>query len=137
MSSGHWRSDEAKVPPMEPPRLVWLMAQPCTPGVGARAAQRIFVAIWVVLLVFEAGYLWHLGNGLNRLSDHDGEADTLRAAEAYAADGVAAHHGLARVLHGDRFPQEGSARDHMDDDGEVLARFRLGFPLSLGGRDRW
>jgi hypothetical protein len=93
--------------------------------------------IWVLLVGFEAGYLWHLGGSLNYLGNPHAEADTLRAAEAYEADGLGAHHGLPRMLYGERFPRDGTVKDHLDGQGRVVEQFRQGFPPEMADRNQW
>jgi hypothetical protein len=104
---------------------------------GARLARGAFVVIWVVLIVFQVGFLWHLGDNLNYLGDSHAEADAMRAAEAYIADGISSHHGLARILYGTRFPEEGSVKDHVERNGQVAEKFSHDFPAELKDRNQW
>ena len=105
--------------------------------ISRRAATGLFTAIWALLLVFQAGFLYFLGDNLDMFADHHVEADTLRASEAYVADGLFSHHGLARILYGSRFPHEGTIKDHLDPEGKVAARFRQGFPPGFEDRNQW
>jgi hypothetical protein len=95
------------------------------------------MTLWVLLLAFQAGYLWYLDDRLSYASDPHAEADTLRAAEGYVADGLAAHHGLARILYGTRFPGEGTVKDHVDAQGQVPAKYHRGFPDEMADRNQW
>lgn len=51
-----------------------------------------------------------LGPELDRTADAYSEANSIRAAEAFLAEGFTAHHGLQRIVYGKRFPDVGSAQ---------------------------
>jgi hypothetical protein len=106
-------------------------------GFGASGGRKIYTAVWLALLVFQGAYLCFLGEKLNYLGNSHAEADTLRAAEAYVAKGLGAHHGLPRMLYGNRFPQDGTVKDHLDSQGQVVEKFRHGFPLEMADRNQW
>ena len=89
-----------------------------------------------VALIQVLSLIW-IGNGLGKLSDSHSEADAVRSAEAYLQDGLTSHHGLPRILHGQRFPDVGTVKDHVDKDGMVPPEFRRGFPPELAARDAW
>jgi hypothetical protein len=93
------------------------------PGFGPVAARNVFVALWTVLVGFQGLYLCHLSDNLGYLSDPHAEADTMRAAEAYLADGLSAHQGLARILYGRRFPHDGTVKDHVDASFKSCASY--------------
>ena len=100
-------------------------------------ARRFFVLLWIFLLAFEGGYLWHLGNGLNYRADPHAEADTLRAADGYVAEGLDANHLLPRLLYGHRFANVGTVKDHVDSQGLVVSDFRQDFPAKMADPDKW
>jgi hypothetical protein len=95
------------------------------------------VGVWVSLVAFQVMFLWHLGDGLNYLGDPHAEADAMRAAEAYTAGGLLSHKGLARILYGRRFPNDGTVKDHVDAQGKVVAKFRQGFPPEMEDPNQW
>lgn len=93
--------------------------------------------MWVALLAFEVWFIWRLDDQINFLGDPHAEADAMRAAEGYIADGLTSHHGLARILHGQQFPNEGTVKDHVDENGQVPEKFSRDFPSQLKQRDQW
>jgi hypothetical protein len=100
-------------------------------------ARKLFVCLWLFLFFFEGAYLWRLGNGLNYWADPHAEADTLRAAEGYVAEGLDANHLLPRLLYGHRFPNDGTVKDHLDSQGLVPSRFREDFPAEMTDPNKW
>jgi hypothetical protein len=137
----HLRNDTGFMAILSPLNQAGAAPSQATPppslGITPRIAKQIFLAIWILLLLFQAGFLAYLGDSLDRFADHHVEADTLRASEAYVADGLFSHHGLARILYGSRFPHEGTIKDHLNSDGKVDAKFRKGFPPAMDDPNQW
>ena len=106
-------------------------------GFGPKTARRIFIVLWILLLGFELWYVPHLDGRLNYLGNPHAEADTVRSAEAYMNQGLWAHHGLPRMLYGNRFPKDGTVKDHLTAEGGVVAEFRQGFPPEMADRNQW
>lgn len=100
-------------------------------------ARSVIRWILLFLIIFEAGYLWQLGNGAGSYTDPASEADTIRSVAAYLKDGLASHYGLPRILYGGNDPKYAPLKVQIDETGLVPEHYRQGFPLELATPDQW
>jgi hypothetical protein len=108
-----------------------------TPLMPEKTARRVLIGSFVLLVSVQIAYLGWIGNGLGKFTDSFSEAGVIRAVDAYLHDGITSHHGLARILYGNRFPGFGAVVDHLDARRRVPAEFRRGFPESAAAADEW
>lgn len=73
-----------------------------------RAAAALLVLAVLAPPAQQVRYAFALGEALSPIADPFAEADTIRSAEAYAAEGLASQAGLPQVTFGRRFPGEGT-----------------------------
>ena len=64
-------------------------------------------ALLAITLSFNLVFVALCGDGLSPIADHYSEANTVRAAERFAREGLLKTCGLADPTYGDRFPGEG------------------------------
>lgn len=112
------------------------MKQDNPPLLSDATARRLFVFILAGMIFVQAGCLAWFGNGLSHWDAYD-EADAVRSGEAYAKDGLTSHHGLPRILYGNRFSEIGARSDHIDTNGLVLPKHRIDFPANLSDPQAW
>lgn len=103
---------------------------------SAKAARRLFFIGLLFMTLTQIAFLAKTGNGLSNFNNFD-EADGIRSGEAFAKDGLTSHHGLARLLYGNRFPGNGAVIDHLEPDGKVKAEFLIGYPERLWDKNQW
>ncbi len=83
-------------------------------GDGLSLRRRTWLQIAIVTAVFGMICLFRilaLGKELDRAGDAYSEANSIRAADAYLSEGFTSHHGLQRIVYGERFPDVGAIKD--------------------------